>query len=335
MAKKTPDEDRDNPSKAVLPAGEDSASGERAQLANLAVASPDRALWNLRSILNSIGEDQRDRLFAALQHAADPDAALGCLEKTLTGMYGFPEELLEPGRLERLTFIFGAGEPMADLSEGHLVEMTSPGFADPRDPMIDPPRIGGADETARLRSLSRWHRRELLRIVCCELDGGIDVEQTGDALSELADETVRAAFKVVGAEELPMAVVALGKWGGREFNFSSDIDLYFLRDDDTDPGPCELAARGILRALSGHGGTFPIYRTDLRLRPGGVTGPLVPTVGLVRNFSAPGLVSVAVVFRKTSSTWCTSAVTSACLRLPITGRASLRSTPGSSIGSPG
>jgi len=292
LAKKAPDEDRNTPSKAILPAGEDIARRERDRLAHLEVASADRALWNLRSILNAIGEDQSDRLLEALKDAADPDAALGSLERTLTGMYGFPEELLEPGRLERLTLIFGAGEPMADLSEGHLVEMTSPGFADPRDPMIEPPRIGGADETARLRSLSRWHRRELLRIVCCELDGGIDVEQTGDALSELADETVRAAFKVVSAEDLPMGVVALGKWGGRELNFSSDIDLYFLRDDDTDPGPCELAARGILRVLSGHGGTFPIYRTDLRLRPGGVTGPLVPTVSQAR-----------AEFRAVAGTW--------------------------------
>ena len=283
MPKETPDRDPENPSKAVLPAGGKSVSGDRGRLAELAVASLDRALWNLRSILKAIGEDQIDRLFAALAEAADPDSALDCLERTLTGSYGFPKELLEEGRLERLTFIFGAGEPMADLAEGHLVEMTSPGFADPRDPMVEAPTIGGADETARLRSLSRWHRRELLRIVCCELDGGIDVEQTGDALSELADLTVRAAFQVVGAEDLPMGVVALGKWGGRELNFSSDIDLYFLRDDDSDPGPCELAARGILRVLSGHAGTIPIYRTDLRLRPGGVTGPLVPTISQARS----------------------------------------------------
>ena len=292
MSKDAPDKDPDNPSKAVLPAEGESVRGEKARLAELAVASLDRALWNLRSILKAIGEDQVDRLLLALRQAADPDAALGCLERTLTGHYGFPQELLEEGRLERLTFIFGAGEPMADLAEGHLVEMTSPGFSGPRDPMVEPPRIGGTDETARLRSLSRWHRRELLRIVCCELDGGIDVEQTGEVLSELADQTVRAAFQVVGAEDLPMGVVALGKWGGRELNFSSDIDLYFLRDDDSDPGPCELAARGILRVLSGHGGSFPIYRTDLRLRPGGVTGPLVPTVSQARS-----------EFRAVAGTW--------------------------------
>ena len=276
------DEAPDSESDAVLPQKGENGASDRERLVSCAVASLDRALWNSRSILKAIGNVHRDRLFDALKKVADPDAALGCLERTLTGTYGFPEELLEEGRLERLTFIFGAGDPMADLAEGHLVEMTRPEFAMARDPIVEPPRIGGADETARLRSLSRWHRRELLRIVCCELDGSIDVEQTGDALSELADHTVRAAFEVVGAEDLPMGVVALGKWGGRELNFSSDIDLYFLRDDDSDTGPCEMAARGILRVLSGHGGTFPIYRTDLRLRPGGVTGPLVPTIGQAR-----------------------------------------------------
>ncbi len=95
MPKETPDKDPENPSKAVLPADGKSVSGDRGRLAELAVASLDRALWNLRSILKAIGEDQIDRLFAALAEAADPDAALDCLERTLTGSYGFPRELLE------------------------------------------------------------------------------------------------------------------------------------------------------------------------------------------------------------------------------------------------
>ena len=245
---------------------------------DLGITTPDRAMWNLRSVLREIGEDQEARIFLALQHASGADAALGGLERLLCGSLGFPPAILEPGRLEKLVSILGAGDPMADLAKGHLLEVTSPDFTSNPEAIPHPPIIGGADETARARALNRWHRREQLRIVCCELEGILDVEQTGAALSDLADHTIRCALDVLGGSKLPMAVVALGKWGGRELNFSSDIDLYFIRDDQTPAGPCEAVARGILRLLTGYSGSIPLYRTDLRLRPGGITGPLVPTV---------------------------------------------------------
>ncbi|MDE0960127.1 MAG: hypothetical protein OSB09_05040 [Planctomycetota bacterium] len=245
---------------------------------DLGITTPDRAMWNLRSVLREIGEDQEARIFLALQHASGADAALGGLERLLCGSLGFPPAILEPGRLEKLVSILGAGDPMADLAKGHLLEVTSPDFTSNPEAIPHPPIIGGADETARARALNRWHRREQLRIVCCELEGILDVEQTGAALSDLADHTIRCALDVLGGSKLPMAVVALGKWGGRELNFSSDIDLYFIRDDQTPAGPCEAVARGILRLLTGYAGSIPLYRTDLRLRPGGITGPLVPTV---------------------------------------------------------
>ena len=254
----------------------------RQSFESLGITTPDRAMWNLRNVLREIGEDQEQRIFDALKSASDADASLGGLERLLCGSLGFPRQVLDPGRLERLIKVLGSGEPMAELAKGHLLDVTSPGFTDDPDEIPHAPAIGGADETSRARALNRWHRREQLRIVCCELEGVFDVEQTGFALSDLADHTIRCALDVLGGNDLPMAVVALGKWGGRELNFSSDIDLYFIRDDKTPAGPCEAVVRGVLRLLTGYAGSIPLYRTDLRLRPGGITGPLVPTVSQAR-----------------------------------------------------
>ena len=278
MSGNTPDLDPGS----FLPPPRDSEQLQREELEKIPVTSLDRAMWNLRSILKTIGSEQEARILEALVTAADPDIALGGLERLLCGSLGFPAALLEPERLERLIQLVGAGEPMVVLAEGNLLEITSPDFTESEHERLQPPNLGGADETTRARALTRWHRRELLRIVCGELLGKLDVEQTGIALSALADQTVRSALDVLGGSELSIAIVALGKWGGRELNFSSDIDLYFLREDDTPAGPCETVARGILRLLSGYGGASPIYRTDLRLRPGGTTGPLVPTVSQAR-----------------------------------------------------
>ncbi len=255
----------------------------RQAFANLGIETADRAMWNLRSVLREIGEEMEPRIFEALEVASDADAALGGLERLLCSSLGFPPAILEQDRFQRLVKILGAGEPMADLAQGHLLDATSADFIESPDHIPHPPKIGGADETARARALHRWHRKEQLRIVCCELEGVLDVDQTGFALSDLADHTIRCAIDVLGGKDLAMGVVALGKWGGRELNFSSDIDLYFIRDDGTPAGPCEAVARGILRMFAGNTGSVPIYRTDLRLRPGGITGPLVPTVSQARN----------------------------------------------------
>ena len=79
----------------------------------LGITTPDRAMWNLRNVLREIGEDQEQRIFDALKSSSDADASLGGLERLLCGSLGFPEQVLDPDRLERLIKILGAGEPMA------------------------------------------------------------------------------------------------------------------------------------------------------------------------------------------------------------------------------
>jgi len=74
----------------------------RQSFESLGITTPDRAMWNLRNVLREIGEDQEQRIFDALKSASDADASLGGLERLLCGSLGFPEAVLDPGRLERL-----------------------------------------------------------------------------------------------------------------------------------------------------------------------------------------------------------------------------------------
>ena len=79
----------------------------------------------------------------------------------------------------------------------------------------------------------------------------------------------------------PVAVIALGKWGGLELNYSSDIDLFFVADDRMSMDELFALRReitSVLKLLSLHTEDGFAFRTDARLRPEGPGGPLIKTV---------------------------------------------------------
>ncbi|MCU0452413.1 MAG: hypothetical protein MUE68_02050 [Bacteroidetes bacterium] len=146
----------------------------------------------------------------------------------------------------------------------------------------------------RLDALRRFHRREMLRIGAREILREASVETITRDLSALADVAARSVMDQAHADlnarlgsdlHHRMAVIALGKLGGNELNFSSDIDLLFVYDADGDlPRKAgrlhtwhEYHARlaeEILRGLSEFTSEGHLYRVDMRLRPDGRSGPL-------------------------------------------------------------
>ena len=134
----------------------------------------------------------------------------------------------------------------------------------------------GGDSVA---ALSRFQQRQLLRIGICDLMGLLDVPRVTRQLSDLADAVIGAAL-AMAAEELSgssetrdFCVIAMGKLGGQELNYSSDIDLVFVgRPNGATFQP--LAAR-LIDALTRVTGEGFLYRVDMRLRPWGQVGPLV------------------------------------------------------------
>lgn len=158
------------------------------------------------------------------------------------------------------------------------------------------PRIvEGADAGAALR---QWRRREALRLILLDVVDDAPVEKVMTASSALAERGWARALQLATAELLPrhgqprctdghvqgLACLAMGKLGGAELNFSSDIDLIFAfpeagesdgrRPLDNEDYFARLVQRavGLLAEVTEHGYCF---RVDLRLRPFGSAGRLV------------------------------------------------------------
>jgi glutamate-ammonia-ligase adenylyltransferase len=157
------------------------------------------------------------------------------------------------------------------------------------------------------RILREWRRREMLRIAWRNIAGRAGGRETLHALSDFADAAIRAAASAArlhlqavfglprggNAEEVPLIVLGMGKLGGRELNFSSDIDLVFLFPEagQTD-GPREVEneeyfnrlGRELIRLLDVRNEDGFVFRVDMRLRPFGDSGPLVVNLASLEDY---------------------------------------------------
>jgi glutamate-ammonia-ligase adenylyltransferase len=127
--------------------------------------------------------------------------------------------------------------------------------------------------------LHSFQDKELLRIGVRDLLGKSPVRATTAALSDLA-ETILAA--VARLHEADVTIVALGKLGGRELNYHSDLDLLVISDAD---GATERVQK-LIRTLTQSGPLGRLYAVDLRLRPFGKSGRLVVPLAEFRRYFA-------------------------------------------------
>ncbi|MDQ3940133.1 MAG: bifunctional glutamine-synthetase adenylyltransferase/deadenyltransferase, partial [Actinomycetota bacterium] len=131
--------------------------------------------------------------------------------------------------------------------------------------------IAAAYAEAGLTGLRAEKRRRLLAIAARDTAGEIALEEVGRALSDLADACLEVGLTAVEAP-LGIAVIGMGKLGGRELNYSSDIDLMVVAQDD--PGSAAKAVERLLRALGEFAPEGQAFRIDLNLRPEGRSGAL-------------------------------------------------------------
>jgi glutamate-ammonia-ligase adenylyltransferase len=148
----------------------------------------------------------------------------------------------------------------------------------------------------RLDRLRHFRQMEYLRITALDLLGHYTLPQVAAALSDLADACVQATLElcIQNLPELPfrgtqpLAIIALGKWGGRELNYSSDIDLMFIASDEAgESGVLKAITRlceQVVDALSRPMRRGIVFRVDLRLRPEGRFGPIVRTLSAARHY---------------------------------------------------
>jgi [glutamine synthetase] adenylyltransferase / [glutamine synthetase]-adenylyl-L-tyrosine phosphorylase len=136
----------------------------------------------------------------------------------------------------------------------------------------------------RLDALRRFQRWELLRIGTCDLLDLFDLPLVTAQLSNLADSLIEECLSAAasrqaeerGASPKGFVVLAMGKLGGQELNYSSDIDLLFIAEQSDDS--LRVLAEHLIAALTEVTQEGFLYRVDMRLRPWGSSGPLVTSL---------------------------------------------------------
>ena len=172
---------------------------------------------------------------------------------------------------------------------------------------IEPPTVSGLTEEAFMAALRRWRRAEFVRIAWRDLAGWADLNETLTDLSNAADMALRLATHVA-AQTLyerygrprdgdgtlqELIVVAMGKLGGRELNFSSDIDLVLLFSSGGETDGRRVIdnqefftrlGQALFRLLEQSTVDGFVFRMDLRLRPFGDSGPLVSSAAALEEY---------------------------------------------------
>lgn len=243
---------------------------------------------------------------------ADPDMALNNLERFLQAARSplSTAALFErdPESLPNLLVMLNCSQSFSDQlcsdPEGYELLRTTRGRPVSRDLLVEElvtsVRSVQDDEDA-MRVLRRFKRRETLRIAYGDIVSQLPVAQVTRQISYLADALIDAALQFAvnyhqqrrerrGGQNHPtptIVVLALGKLGGLELNYSSDIDLVVLYQP-SESGSAQAAidaqefanrvAQDLIRLLSEATDLGFCYRVDMRLRPEGRQGPLSRTV---------------------------------------------------------
>jgi glutamate-ammonia-ligase adenylyltransferase len=310
-------------------------------LSDAGFRDPARAIVNLQGLAGrGIRRDTFAKIvlmaFDTLKRNPDPDRALNNWERFTRSMaspeFYYNMLLSQPMRLDMLLNVLSGSQFLADT----LVR--NPGFFDwvmipellhstrKRRDIEEELRKAGArsgEQRGWLNRLRRMRRREILRIGTRDLYLGIPTGEVITELSLLAEAFIqvvleKALKKIVSeeAKEIPVSenrvcVMAMGKLGGSELNYSSDIDLIGLWDDSdlTHPDPQHLASKAFFSRvmaqirgdLSEHTEEGYVYRVDLRLRPFGSAGELVSSFsGLLeyyRRSASPWEIQAALKMR--------------------------------------
>ena len=257
-------------------------------------------------------------LTAHLAASADPDAALAGLLRLADEVEDREAMLAEvaddEGTAMRLCSVLGASAALAThlaRHPDHWQELTDPTLgttraaayavreallravgADPQDPA---PVAGRPDEEA-VDALRVEYRRILLRLAARDLAHHVGVDDAAAEIADLAAGTLEAALAVArarvgeSAATARLAVVAMGKCGGHELNYVSDVDVVYVFEptDGADESQALRAATQLashlMRICSDHTAEGTIWPVDANLRPEGAAGPLVRTLASHRGY---------------------------------------------------
>jgi glutamate-ammonia-ligase adenylyltransferase len=251
-------------------------------------------------------------LLEAMSGTSDPDQALTRFDQFLaglpTGVQLFAMLHANPKLLELIAEIMGGAPLLAEKLGGRpglLDAVLSMDFfeAIPPLPQLEQElseRLREARDFQDSLDLSqRWANDRRFQVGVHVLRATLDVDETGFALSDIADCVLRTLTEPVTAdfarrhgriENSAFAILAMGKLGGREMTISSDLDLVFLYDVAPGAGPsngerpleageyfAKLAQR-FINAVTARTPEGVLYEIDMRLRPSGKSGPIASSL---------------------------------------------------------
>jgi glutamate-ammonia-ligase adenylyltransferase len=288
------------------------------------VRDTERAWQNLRRLAEAIGLDHLRELAPPmgriLPRCPVPDMALNNLERFLANPRGaerLPHLLENRARtLEILLQLFSTSQYFSDLlvlNPDYLGMLRVPLRRSPSQKEMQDQlqaEVDGAfEDSAVLRVFPRFRQQQILRIGTNDIIRDRPLEEITRDISRTADAAVTVALRtalrhIVGRFGEPYTssgrparcvVLGFGKLGGEELNYSSDIDLMFVYDEEgssrgkriTNLSNEEFYGRVVgelVRLLSTHTDRGQAYRVDLRLRPEGHLGPLARSLASTLSY---------------------------------------------------
>ncbi len=243
-------------------------------------ADPDLALTSLIALADAV--EDRDTL---LQEVADDEGTSMRLLSVLGASQALGEHLRRhPEQWHELTDpTMGSTRPPSFAIREGLLRAVG---ADPTDTQP----VSSLKYADALDALRVEYRRVLLRLAARDLSHHLGLDDAAAELADLAAGTLDAALAVARAkvgEAAPscrLSVIAMGKCGGHELNYVSDVDVIFVAEpaDGQDEGVAMRAATQLastmMRVCSENTREGTIWPVDANLRPEGKTGPLVRTI---------------------------------------------------------
>ncbi|WP_332666275.1 bifunctional [glutamine synthetase] adenylyltransferase/[glutamine synthetase]-adenylyl-L-tyrosine phosphorylase [Aeromicrobium sp.] len=234
--------------------------------------------------------DVPDSLVDQIAGVASPDAALASLT-AIARRFGAPEllDLLasDAQLRQRLLIVLGTSQALGDFlvrHPDHLLDLSASVLSS--SPIALDVRRRQMEEATTADELRVAYYRKLLHIAARDLTALTSFEESSAELADLAVATLGAALRIAretepDADLCRFTIMAMGKTGGRELNYLSDVDVIFVYEpaDGADESAAIAAATrlaaGVMKLCREHTGEGTIWEVDANLRPEGSSGPLV------------------------------------------------------------
>ncbi|UQX09523.1 bifunctional [glutamine synthetase] adenylyltransferase/[glutamine synthetase]-adenylyl-L-tyrosine phosphorylase [Candidatus Mycobacterium methanotrophicum] len=290
------------------------------QLAALGYDAPQSALSHLSALINQSGRRGRvqsvllPRLLDWLSDTPDPDSGLLAYRRISEAMVSqrwFLSTLRDkPAVAKRLMHVLGASSYVPDLlmRAPEILQHYSDGPGGPKLLDVQPQTVAGAlvasagrhtDPVRAIAVARSLRRRELARVASADLLGMLEVTEVCTALSSVWVAVLQAALSAVIRANVPdggeapaaIAVIGMGRLGGRELGYGSDADVLFVCEpvagvEDSAAVGWAVSVAEQVRALLGTASADPPLEIDASLRPEGRSGPLVRTLAAYEAYYA-------------------------------------------------